>query len=104
MARLVPAANAAALSEAIVRLAGNPPLMSRLGASARTVYESCYTENRMLQSYRKLYFDLLSAKCPAESLSTAQRYDWRPAGSEEHLRQSNSGLVPVPRQPKGGGR
>jgi glycosyltransferase involved in cell wall biosynthesis len=104
MARLVPAASAAALSEAIVRLADNPPLMARLGASARTVYESWYTENRMLQCYRQLYFDLLSAKCPAEAPSAAQGCERRLAGSEEHLMQSYSGLVPVPRQPKGGGR
>jgi glycosyltransferase involved in cell wall biosynthesis len=103
MARLVPAASAAALSEAIVRLADNPQLMTRLGASARTVYESCYTESRMLQSYRQLYFDLLSAKFPAEAPSAAQRYDWRLAGSDEQLRQSYSGLVPASRQPKGGG-
>ena len=70
-------ADAPALSEAILRLAGNPPLMARLGANARAVYESRYTENRMLQSYRQLYFDLLRAKCPAEALTAAQEHDWR---------------------------
>jgi hypothetical protein len=103
MAELVRPASAPALSEAIVRLAENPALMARLGANARTVYESYYTENRMLRSYRQLYFDLLRARFPAEATSAARGYDWRLAGSEEQLRESDSGLVPASRQPKGGG-
>jgi glycosyltransferase involved in cell wall biosynthesis len=103
MAELVPPASAPALCEAILRLAGNPPLMARLGANARTVYESCYTETRMLQSYRQLYFDLLRAKCPAEAITAVQGNDWRLAGSQEQLNQSYSGLVSAHRQPKGGG-
>jgi glycosyltransferase involved in cell wall biosynthesis len=65
MARLVPPADALALSEAILRMAADPPLMNRLAANARTVYERRYTEKRMLHSYRQLYLDLLNAKCPA---------------------------------------
>jgi glycosyltransferase involved in cell wall biosynthesis len=103
MAELVRPASAPALSEAIVRLAENPALMARLGANARTVYESYYTENRMLRSYRQLYFDLLRARFPAEATSAARGYDWRLARSEEQLRESDSGLVPASRQPKGGG-
>jgi glycosyltransferase involved in cell wall biosynthesis len=103
MAELVRPASAPALSEAILRLAGNPPLMARLGANARTVYESCYTETRMLQSYWQLYFNLLRAKCGAEATAAAQGYDWRLAGSQKQLRQSYSGPVSAHRQPKGGG-
>ena len=51
--------------------------MARLGANARTVYESCYTETRMLQSYRQLYFDLLRAKCPAAGNYGCTGNDWR---------------------------
>jgi glycosyltransferase involved in cell wall biosynthesis len=101
MARLVPPADAPALSEAILRLAGDPTLMDRLGTSARNVYKSRYTESRMLRSYRQLYFDLLSAKCPVEA-AAVRGYNWQLAGSQEQLSQGYSGLVPVPRQPKGG--
>ena len=103
MARLVRPADALALSEAIVRLAGDEALMARLGANARALYESRYTENRMLQSYRQLYFDLLNAKCPAESLTAPQEHNWRPAEPQEELSQDDSELVPTPRRPKGGG-
>ena len=103
MARLVRPADALALSEAIVRLAGDEALMARLGASARALYESRYTENRMLQSYRQLYFDLLRTKCPAAALTAAQEHDRRRAESREELIQDDSELVPAPRRPKGGG-
>jgi len=103
MARLVRPADALALSEAIVRLAGDEALMARLGASARAVYESHYTENRMLRSYRQLYFDLLSAKCPPKSLTAPQGHNWRRAEPQQELRQDDSELVPAPRRPKGGG-
>lgn len=63
MALLVPPANTQALRNAIERLTGNPALMARLGANARAVYESSYTENRMLDAYRRLYVDLLRKKC-----------------------------------------
>ena len=103
MARLVRPADALALSEAIVRLAGDEALMARLGAGARALYESRYTENRMLQSYRQLYFDLLRTKCPAAALTAAQEHDRRRAESREELIQDDSELVPAPRRPKGGG-
>jgi glycosyltransferase involved in cell wall biosynthesis len=103
MARLVRPADALALSEAIVRLTGDEALMARLGASARTLYQSRYTENRMLQSYRQLYFELLRAKCPAETLTAAQEHNWRRPELQEELSQDDSELVPAPRRPEGGG-
>ena len=64
MARLVPPADARALERSHCaagrRSGADGPAWA---GAARAVYESRYTENRMLQSYRQLYFDLLSAKC-----------------------------------------
>lgn len=65
IAHLVPPGDATALCEAITLMAQRPDLAARLGATARSVFEHRYTEERMLASYRQLYFDLLNAKCPA---------------------------------------
>jgi glycosyltransferase involved in cell wall biosynthesis len=102
MACLVRPGDALGLGEAILRLAGDQALMARLGTSARTLYESRYTKDRMLHSYRQLYFDLLSAKCPLEATKAVQGCNSRLAGSQERLSQDYSALVPTPRQPKGG--
>jgi glycosyltransferase involved in cell wall biosynthesis len=102
MARLVRPADARALSEAIVRLAGDEALMARLGRTARAVYESRYTENRMLHAYRQLYLDLLSAKCPVEASAAMQGSSRRPAESPVQAKQCHSELVTTSRQPKGG--
>jgi glycosyltransferase involved in cell wall biosynthesis/ribosomal protein S18 acetylase RimI-like enzyme len=93
MAWLVPPADAAALREAIMRLTGDRALMARLGTNARVVYESFYTENRMLQAYRQLYLDLLSAKCPAEANTLGQRSERLLAGPPGHMSPSYSELV-----------
>jgi hypothetical protein len=102
MARLVPPADARALSEAITRLAGDEALMARLGRTARVVYQSCYTENRMLQSYRQLYLDLLRAKYPMEAGTPVQAANRQPAEPEQQMSPSYSELVPTHREPKGG--
>ena len=62
MAWLVPPADGNALRGAMLQLTADPPMMARLAANARAVYESCYTEQRMLHSYRQLYIELASAK------------------------------------------
>ena len=62
IAHLVPPADAAALCKAIVQVCGNPALRTRLGASARLLFESHYTEERMLNSYKQLYLNLVRAK------------------------------------------
>ena len=67
IAQLVPPADAPALCEAILRVSQNPALMARLGAKAQVLFESKYTEERMLNDYKQLYFDLLEEKCPAEA-------------------------------------
>jgi glycosyltransferase involved in cell wall biosynthesis len=66
IAQLVPPADATALSEAILRVAQDPGLMSSLGTSARALFESRYTEDRMLSTYKQLYVDLLNQKCPSD--------------------------------------
>jgi len=103
MALLVRPADARSLSERILQLAGDPALMARLGTNARTVYESCYTENRMLQSYRQLYFDLLGAKCPGKATKPLQRDKERLAGHRERFSRGFPEVVPSAHQSKGGG-
>jgi glycosyltransferase involved in cell wall biosynthesis len=93
MARLVPPADARALSEAIIQLAKDPAQMFRLSMNARSLYESRYTEHRMLEAYRQLYLDLLSAKCSAEKPVPQQGDYW----------QEDSELAGAPRRPGDGG-
>jgi glycosyltransferase involved in cell wall biosynthesis len=102
MAVLVRPADARALSEAIARLSGNEALMARLARAARGVYESRYTEDRMLHSYKQLYSDLVSEKCPAEAGTPLRLHDWQPAEPQEQVTQSCPELVSAPRPRKGG--
>ena len=102
MALLVRPADARALSDAIVELSGNEALMARLGRAARAVYESRYTEDRMLDTYKQLYSDLLNEKCPAEAGTAVQVHDWRMTETQQQISQSYSELVPAPRERKGG--
>jgi glycosyltransferase involved in cell wall biosynthesis len=92
MARLVPPADSRALADAILRLAADPASMMRLGIAAHALFESRYTEERMLDSYRQLYFDLLKRKCPGQATAKSpQRID------------PFAGPVRLPCPPKGGG-
>jgi glycosyltransferase involved in cell wall biosynthesis len=102
MARLVRPADALALSQAIVSLAGDEALMASLGANARALYQSRYTENRMLQSYKRLYFDLLTAKCPAGVLAISQENKLCRTERQEVLNHDDSELVSAPRRREGG--
>jgi len=82
IARLVPPADAPALCEAILQLAPDAKLMARLGMNAQTLFASQYTEEKMLSTYKQLYFDLLREKCPIEASGIGLRNDLkRPAGS-----------------------
>jgi glycosyltransferase involved in cell wall biosynthesis len=67
IALLVPPADALALSEAILQVAADGELKCRLGRNARILFESRYTEEKMLDTYKQLYFDLLREKCPFEA-------------------------------------
>jgi glycosyltransferase involved in cell wall biosynthesis len=80
IARLVPPADAAALCDAILQVWGDPALRTRLGATARTLFESHYTEERMLNGYKQLYFDLVRAKGLVEACVNGN------AGMSEALR------------------
>jgi glycosyltransferase involved in cell wall biosynthesis/ribosomal protein S18 acetylase RimI-like enzyme len=64
MARLVPPANPSALAEAIQQFARDPALMARLAANAQALFEMRYTEDRMLNSYRRLYLNLVEDSIP----------------------------------------
>ena len=73
IARLVPPADAPALCDAILQLSPDPSQMARLGMNARALFKSQYTEERMLNTYKRLYFDLLEKKCPPEPSVTGRR-------------------------------
>lgn len=70
---LVPAANAGALSEAIVRLAGEPALRSRMGAAARSRIVSYYSQDRVNRMWTAEYVRLVGTAVPdrAKALSEA---------------------------------
>jgi glycosyltransferase involved in cell wall biosynthesis len=102
IAFLVPPANALRLGEGILRLAGNPALMARLGRNARAVYEGYYTEDRMLESYRRLYFELLHAKYSSRLRSGLWRQPGLTSGSQDARGPSYCQMVHSSPQPKGG--
>ena len=62
-AELVPPADAKALRNAILSVSCDRELMAAMGARARMAFESHYTERRMLEAYRQLYWGLLERKC-----------------------------------------
>uniref|UniRef100_Q01WZ9 Glycosyl transferase, group 1 n=1 Tax=Solibacter usitatus (strain Ellin6076) TaxID=234267 RepID=Q01WZ9_SOLUE len=102
IARLVPPADARALSDAIQRLASDAQLMAQLGSNARAVYESRYTEHKMLDTYRQLYIDLLRAKCPRQAVRAVPVHHWGPGAPEAPATQTYSELISTPRETKGG--
>jgi glycosyltransferase involved in cell wall biosynthesis/ribosomal protein S18 acetylase RimI-like enzyme len=65
MALLVPPADPAALADAIQRFASDPLQMDAFAARAGSLFEACYTEDRMLNSYQQLYRSLLESRQPA---------------------------------------
>jgi glycosyltransferase involved in cell wall biosynthesis len=100
IARLVPPANAQSICAAILRFARDPALMAQLGTSARALFESYYTEDRMLSDYRQLYFDLLKMKYPVEETAVERG---PLVGSQSCVNHGYLGLDRPPREPKGSG-
>lgn len=98
MARLVPPADANAICAAVLRVARDPALMARLGTSARTLFERRYTEDRMLNSYRQLYFDLLKLKCPPQPRAATLESVPGADSTQECVNHGYSRLVPPTRQ------
>ena len=68
VALLIPPADAAALADAMRFAAHDPQRMAALGAGARLLFEANYTEDRMLNAYRQMYFDLLEDVTPARAV------------------------------------
>lgn len=104
MARLVPPADARAICEAILQFARDPELMVHFGAGAQTLLKSRYTEDRMLNSYRQLYLDLLEVKRPAgaNAALTEGRLS-RVAKSKQPVNHGYSDLIRPPHKSKGSG-
>jgi glycosyltransferase involved in cell wall biosynthesis len=103
MARLVPTCDAPALCEAVLRLAREPALMTHLATNARALFESCYTEDRMLNAYKQLYFYLLKVKCAKGADAAGCGRDSLFTGSRAPANPDYQGFVCAPRQPKAGG-
>jgi ribosomal protein S18 acetylase RimI-like enzyme len=70
MAQLVPPGDPQALCNAVLRFVREPALRAQVGSNARALFESRYTETRMLRSYLQLYFDLIKLKCADETIAT----------------------------------
>lgn len=79
-ALLVPAADAAALANAIARLMRDPGLANELGRRAREVYERHYTEDRMLRQYHEVYAMLVRRKLGYSGLLTVDEATTRRKG------------------------
>ena len=77
--------------------------MARLGKQCANCYENFYTESRMLQSYRRLYFDLLAAKSPKAASIDPRNYGGILRRRQEELGQTYSKLVSSTNQLKGDG-
>ncbi|MEO8727422.1 MAG: glycosyltransferase [Acidobacteriaceae bacterium] len=56
---IVPKSNPAALSEAILKMAGDPDALKTMGAKARATYQRDYTIERMCGDYERLYRECL---------------------------------------------
>jgi glycosyltransferase involved in cell wall biosynthesis len=86
-------ADAVSLAEGILRLAGDQALMTRLGNNARAVFENYYTEDRMLQSYRRFYLDLLEEKRSEAAAIDLRRHRGLPEWRQEVVGHTHPTLV-----------
>jgi glycosyltransferase involved in cell wall biosynthesis len=96
MARMVPPGDAPALLEAILELARDPALMARLGRNARVLFESRYTEDKMLSAYKQLYFDLLKSNGPEPANMADCGRDFSFTASRQPVKCNYQGAVCTP--------
>ena len=75
--------------------------MARLGTNARALFESHYTEEKMLNAYKHLYFELLEKNCPGAAVATEHRSNLPRAASQEAAHDGSRLVSPRP-SPKGG--
>jgi glycosyltransferase involved in cell wall biosynthesis len=61
-ALLIPPKDTEALAKAIIELAQNPDLLQHLATKAQALFESTYSEEKMLQKYKEAYLKLLKQK------------------------------------------
>lgn len=61
-ALLISPKDSQALAQAIIELAQNPELLHNLSTEAKALFESSYSEERMLQKYKEVYLKLLEQK------------------------------------------
>jgi glycosyltransferase involved in cell wall biosynthesis len=85
-ALLVPPQDPARLAEAIQSVIEHPALAAQLGRQAGVKFRDSYTEQTMIQDYRRIYMQLLSEKgVLAPSASAAGRQSRWTAGKEKTL-------------------
>jgi len=104
MARLVPPGNVPALLEAILELARDPALMARLGSNARVLFESRYTEDKMLSAYKQLYSNLLKSNGSEPATMADCGRDLSFTASRQPVNCNYQGAVCAPQNQKAGGR
>jgi glycosyltransferase involved in cell wall biosynthesis len=103
IAWLVPPSDPNALCASILEAGRNPEQMLRYGTNARALFESHYTEDRMLSSYQQLYSELLEQKCSAKTDGGAPPTQIRCGkGSGNASKHDGPQIVYQFRQPKGG--
>jgi glycosyltransferase involved in cell wall biosynthesis len=69
---VVPAQNPGTIGKAVIRLARDPLLRTRLGGAARARVEQEFSLNHCVRAHSELYEALLAKHAPVKSLSAAQ--------------------------------
>jgi glycosyltransferase involved in cell wall biosynthesis len=96
IARLVPPGDVPALLAAILEFAQDPAVAAGLGTSARALFQSSYTEDRMLESYLQLYSGLVKVNCAAQAPSTRSQVELQSAPPQPQASEGSSALVRPP--------
>lgn len=71
IALFVPPCDPESLANAILKCSQNPDLRSRLGRNARLLFESSYTEEKMLNGYRHVYLELIGRSSESVPVRTS---------------------------------